>query len=133
MKDPWNPTPAELEAWAYEQHADDPVDKDWDLIATSHATSAMCLKLASDVACPKRFFFLWCLYLFVGDAYRTQYRESTRTQVQALVASVAPNAPAYIGRWAERTRLLLAGKSVFSYEAWCGGDLARAESLACAG
>lgn len=62
MRDPWNPTSAEITTWAYEPASMWP-GQDWDLAVTDDHNAHLLLKLASDPACPKREFFLRCLEL----------------------------------------------------------------------
>lgn len=126
MKDPWNATHTEIEAWARQPNADWPTE-DWDLAVTRHDTMDLVFRLASDTSCPSRYFFLGSLYLFIGDAFRTQFRAYSQSDVDELLAKVSADSPAYITRWAERTRALLAGDGGYSYDQWCDGGLAREE------
>ena len=73
IADPWNPTSAEVRAWAYTPGAMYPCE-DWDLSLSWIGHERDYLEFASDSACPNREFFLHVLYLMVGDVVRTAYR-----------------------------------------------------------
>jgi hypothetical protein len=75
--------------------------------------------------------FLWCLYLAVGDAVRTNFATAPLERVEAALEQAANSAhdPA-IERWIADSRNLLANPETFDYDAWCGGGLARAAEKA---
>jgi hypothetical protein len=135
MIDEWNPTDDELCAWAYEPDAMWPTE-DWDLAVTTDDRSALLLRLAMDRGCPSRNFFLRCLYLFVGDAARTAFVAHRRETVVDLLASVPPQCPPDVARWAARSRELINGPvsavasavaSAADRELWCAGGYSDAE------
>lgn len=127
MQDPWNPTSAEITAWAYDPDSMWP-EQDWDLAVTSDHNSDLLLQLASDPACPQREFFLRCLYLFVGDAVRTGFVAHGREDVVELLDSVPAACTPGISRWVERSRELLdAGPGAVDYALWCDGGYSQAE------
>jgi hypothetical protein len=129
MDDPWNATPEEIELWARTPDAAWPTE-DWDLAVATEDNAHLALRLASDVSCPARFFFLRCLYLFVGDAVRTEFHAHSRRFINALLSAIPDASPPYITRWAQRSReLLLTNATRIDYSLWCDGGLARAEQL----
>ena len=129
IEDEWNPTPAEVRAWAYEPFALSPTE-DWHIAVTTDERSGLILRLACDLSCPSRNFFLGCLYLFVGDAVRSGFLVRRREAVVDLLAQVPSDSPPDVKRWVGRATALLAGPSdAVDYELWCAGGYARAERL----
>ncbi len=130
MLHPWNAQHAEIEAWARQADADEPTE-DWDLAVTEEVNAALIFRLASDDTCPNHWFFLRCLYLFVGDAVRTDFQGHSRACIDGLLAAVSEGAPPRIVRWAERARALIqSGTTKVDYDDWCCGRLASIERLA---
>lgn len=130
MKDEWNPTAEELNAWAYEARAMAPTE-DWDLAVTDDDRCELILRLAADPACPSRNFFLRCLYLFVGDAVRSGFVAHRREIVLELLARVRADCPPDVIRWADRSRELVVGPSSAVDDAlWCDGGYSCAEQAA---
>jgi hypothetical protein len=127
MQDPWNPTSAEITAWAYDPTSMWP-EQDWDLAVTSDQNTDLLLQLASDAACPKRDFFLRCLYLFVGDAVRSGFVAHRHEVVVELLENVPVACTPEISRWLARSQKLLdASRGAVDYTLWCEGGYARAE------
>ena len=127
MQDPWNPTSAELMAWAYDRNSTWP-EQDWDLAVTSDHNGQLLLQLALDTTCPKREFFLRCLYLFVGDAVRSGFVAHRRDAVVELLNSVPSGPTPEISRWLARSQDLIdADRSAVDYTLWCDGGYSRAE------
>ena len=125
MKSATTPTADELCAWAFDAKAEEPI-QDWDLVLTWLAYEDMFLELASTKTCPKADYFLAVLYLIVGDAVRTEYRNRTKESVEDLLTKAESRFPAFVVRtWVLRSRDLLAHPERFSYEDWCAGRLAR--------
>lgn len=62
-------TREEITAWAYDVSAMWPFE-DFDVCLPGQCSVSLLLELAMDLACPKRNFFLSCLYIYVGDAVR---------------------------------------------------------------
>jgi hypothetical protein len=119
----------EIEAWAREDGADEPI-QDWDLAVTVEANASLIFRLASDDMCPHRWFFLSCLYLFVGDAVRTGFDAFPREFIERLISTARDNSPERVRRWATRARALVSsGSSEVDYADWCGGRLASLERL----
>ena len=80
--------------------------------------------LAADDECPQASYFRHVLYLTVGDAVRSGYHSRSRAQVESLLAAGEGLSSPLVQRWVARSRELMAHPSRFSYEAWCGGQLA---------
>ena len=126
--DPWNATAAEIEAWSCQHDADWPT-QDWDLAITDQSNIQLIFRLAADDHCPNRWFFLRCLYLYVGDAVRSDFRAHSRDGVDGLLAAVSAQSPKRIQRWAERARNLIQTGKNFVYSDWCDGRLASIDEL----
>jgi hypothetical protein len=126
MKDPFNPTIAELEEWARTVDAVEPT-QDWDLMVTDAEKIQTVFSLAAAPNLPNWRYFLHCLYLFVGDAARTNFRVYSRSLVEELLGRVNEHSPKYLHRWQERSQNLISGTERFDYELWCGGGYARQE------
>jgi hypothetical protein len=122
--DPWNPTPDELRAWAYDTNAVEPC-QDWDLVLCWAPHVNAHLELASDESCPKRRYFLAILYLLVGDAVRTNFRNHLRLSIEDWIARGDVHTHPAIRLWQERSRRLLEAPEQFNYEQWCAGGFAR--------
>ena len=65
--DPWNPSPGEIRAWAYDAESLEPC-QDFKLALSWSWHEKALLECASDDRCPKRRYFLDVLYLIVGNA-----------------------------------------------------------------
>jgi hypothetical protein len=124
VKDPWNVTVEELRIWAADAGAPWP-DQDWNLAVARGNLASEVLRLATDLACPNRSFFLGVLYLFVGDAVRTTWRAFDQKMIAALLDEGSRAADASIRRWVTRSRDLVQHPDRFDYADWCDGGLAR--------
>lgn len=125
VHNPWNPTTDEVRVWAYDANALAPC-QDWDLALCWVQHERAYLELASDESCPKRRYFLAVLYLMVGDAVRTDYRNRPRPIIDSLIARGDAYEHPDIRLWQERSRNLLEDSTLFDYEKWCAGGFARA-------
>lgn len=114
-----NPTPQEMTTWAYLPDADDPISQDWDVIATRPALASLFLALAADRECPKRGFFLGCLYLLAGDTVRTGFRTMPEADLLTLTNEASRTGETGVVTWAEHTRALVNAPESFGYAAWC--------------
>ena len=77
---PFDPTDDELRQWA---RSDGPWPvQDFDLIVAEAERLSLLLELASS---PQREFFLRCLYLVVGDAVRSNFNTTTRSDLEAAL------------------------------------------------
>jgi hypothetical protein len=123
MKDPWNATELEIEAWAFMEDEVQPT-QDWDLAVAKSDHSELILRLASDASCPNRFFFLHCLYLIVGDAAKNSFSYTQADEIDTLLNRTTAKSPIEITIWAQRSRNLIAAPASFVYTDWCSGILA---------
>jgi hypothetical protein len=124
VRDPWNPTEAEVRDWAYQPDAT--CEEDWHMALPGTGFEELYLDLGVDPACPNRGFFLEVLYLLVGDAVRSGYRVFPRERVEELLERGLATGHPDLQLWAERSRALRARPDTFDYDAWGGGGLARA-------
>jgi len=126
MKSATTPTAEELRTWAFDANTLEPI-QDWDLVLSWLAYEDLFLELASTKSCPKSDYILSVLYLIVGDAVRTEYRNRRRESVEDLLAKAEGRFPAFVIRkWVKRSRELLAHPERFSYDDWCAGGFAHA-------
>ena len=121
---PHDPSPAELREWACTPGAEEPC-QDFDLILSWAWHDDTCIAFASDPACPSRDYFLAVLYLMVGDAVRTGFRNVEEAGVLAFVALADGSRSEVVREWQARSRQLLRDPDTFDYADWCGGGLAR--------
>ena len=120
MRDPFDPTDAELREWAA---SDEPWPfEDFDLMVADVEQAPLLLELTSS---RKRDFFVSCLYLVVGDAVRSSFNTASRADVEAALEHAAATAAedAVIRRWIEQSRKLLASPGDFDYETWYEGRI----------
>jgi len=124
MHDPWNPTPDEVRAWAYNSSAVEPC-QDWDLaLAWSRHEQAL-LECAADENCPNRRFLLAILYLITGDAVRSGFRSVKRPIIEGFIARGDDYVHPDIRLWQQRSRELLEHPETFDYQRWCAGGFTR--------
>lgn len=125
MRSPSNPIAGDIERWAFDATAVEPV-QDWDLILSHCPYEPLYMKLAAASDCPQREFFLALLYLIVGDAVRTNYRTRSLPDIERLLAFAEQEFKSYwLYLWVQRSRNLLATPQTFRYDDWCAGGLAR--------
>jgi hypothetical protein len=122
MRDPSNPTPAELLEWAYDPDAD--CDEDFDLIVATPENAELLLRVADDDQCPKQLFFLDCLYRLVGAVAATDGRFMSESQIRRLIDRGTTGASASLRRWADRAAVLLADPHTFDQSTWQDGGWA---------
>ncbi len=135
MRDPVNPTHAELEAWARTPGAMCPME-DWDLMVAVDENSALLVRLAADSTCVNREAMLNFLYVYAGQVVRGgQYAESVAALSTAIAQAEASRDPALVV-WAQRARAVLDGKgpdprsgaSRSDYAFWFGYNWKRARA-----
>jgi hypothetical protein len=122
MRDPFDPTDAELREWAFSDELA-PV-QDFDLMVSDVERIPLLLELT---ASPSRQFFVHCLYLTIGDAVRSHFNPTSRSDVEGALdygSATAAHDPA-VKRWIDNSRDLLASPELFDYGEWCEGGLAR--------
>ncbi|HSF18182.1 MAG TPA: hypothetical protein VLK65_21790 [Vicinamibacteria bacterium] len=65
MTDPWNPTAAEIEEWAFDELQDEPC-QGWDLALAWRREESLYLQIASNECCPRRRYFLHVYFTRLG-------------------------------------------------------------------
>ena len=123
MYNPWKPMPDEVRGWAYDPDTLEPCE-DWDLALCWVQHQRVYLELASDESCPKRRYFLGVLYLMVGDAVHSGFRNRPRPIIEGLIEKGDDYPHPDIKRWQERSRQLLKHPELFDYKRWCAGGFA---------
>ncbi len=118
------PTAAELRQWAYTSDAEEPC-QDFDLILSWNWNTGAYLDFVADPACPGSDYFLALLYLMVGDAVRTRFRNVAEVDVRAFIARADGTASQRLRTWQMRSLQLLKEPGEFDYDEWCAGALAR--------
>ncbi|BDI30951.1 hypothetical protein CCAX7_30020 [Capsulimonas corticalis] len=126
MVDPWNPTHSELKDWAYTIDAEYPdgAEQDWELAVVDDANIDLVIEWAGDKNCPNRDFFLLCLYLYVGDAVRSNWPAFSQDIVVRLIKQNTEARNPRIREWAKQSLELIAHPRSFRYDLWCDGELA---------
>ena len=126
FKDAFNPTDEELTEWAFTEGATypDEISQDWDLVITDFDRADLFIRLANDLDCPKRKFFLACLYLLIGDCERTEAGKRNIPQAKALLANINVTLVDDLALWQQRSLDLLDKRIKFNYQKWCLGGLA---------
>lgn len=115
-------------AWAYSPENPWGPIEDWDLILAHTPERELLVQLASDPHCPKRDFFLHCLYILVGDYVRVlQGGMWTPPSLGHLLIQEATNEDPAICTWSQRSRDLIAHPETFDYDFWCNGGFARSK------
>jgi hypothetical protein len=123
MKEVWNPTHEEIKEWAYRN---EPTEDDWDLAITKPENAELLFVLATEERCPKKSFFLSCLYLLVGDYVRCKGKGHNRTIIDGLLEYTEHFNDKKIKEWAERSKQLINNPDTFDYQLWCNGGYAYA-------
>jgi hypothetical protein len=121
VKNPVEPTEAEIRAWAYDADSLEPI-QDWDLIIWGGVRPGLLVELTSDSDCPRRSYFLRCLYGRIGDEVRAGRLDA---ETWAVVDRSINSDDSAVSRWAARSATLRNRPELFEYEDWCGGELAR--------
>lgn len=119
MHDPWNPTTPEIREWAYSTDAVEPC-QDWDLALSWAQYVPVYIEFVADPRCPSRDYFLHVLYFMVGDAVRTEFRNTPRPIVEGWLEKHSEFLCAELSLWADRSWKLLRDPASFDYEYWCG-------------
>lgn len=117
MKDPWNPTEAEIFAWAFDPNASNP-DVDWDLVIADLRYQHLILFLATNEKCPKQKFFLFCLYRIVGSAVQSRWQNFQQDEIEKLLINATQYDSPEIIHWLERSKALIADPSLFNPQYW---------------
>jgi hypothetical protein len=115
FKDEWNPTKEEIEKWAFDTQAYG--IQDWELAVYDVKNIDLILGLATDKTCPKRKFFLRCLYVFVGDTVRRN-RKKEIDELNEILLKANRYEVEIIKKWIERSRELLLNPESYDYKFW---------------
>ena len=129
MRDPYNPTADDIERWAYDGLAMEPV-QDWDIIALRDAPfRGLMMRFVRDPECPKRRYFLHALYLAAGDLLRPpQSPDPMRDlELDSMVRDFRASGFRALYTLSERIQAVRIGALQFSYESWCAGGYAKSE------
>jgi hypothetical protein len=116
-------TEDDIRNWA--RDPDGLCEQDWDIAFTGIGHEPLFIELAADESCPKRGFFLGCLYLLVGDAVRSQGHTTPYSHLEEMFARAEATAKPWLLGWVKQSRDLMANPQRFNYDLWCGGGLAR--------
>lgn len=124
--DALNPTDGEIERWAYIPDANYPpeMSQDWDLCVTEPERADFLERLASDLRCPNRKFFLSCLYLLIGDAVRSYGAYWPLHNASVWLSRDRFAAPSDIELFLQRAKHVIADPRKFDYNKWCSGGYA---------
>lgn len=115
MNDHWNPTKKDIQEWAYSNQS--VPDQDWELAVYDYENMDMILEFVDDIYCPKRLFFLGCLYVFTGDIIRKN-SEIELKNLQSVIRSATKYSNVLIKDWIERSNALISHPENYSYEFW---------------
>ena len=117
MKDPWNPSSEKIRNWAY---SDELIpDQDWELaVVDTPENQRLCLTLAADLGCPKRQFFLGCLYVFTGDTITDKVPHPIEELNDLLQRAAYFTSSEEIRLWRERSIALIQHPGNYTYEYW---------------
>jgi hypothetical protein len=124
MHDPWKPMPDEVRMWANDPDGPAPC-QDWDLALCWAQHERAYLELASDERCARRRYFLGIVYLMVGDAVRSSFRNRPRPIIEGLIERGDDYRHPDIKLWQIRSQELLKKPELFDYHQWCGGGFAK--------
>lgn len=117
MRDPWNPSSEEIRRWAYSDALIP--DQDWELaVVDTPENQRLCLTLAADLGCPKRQFFLGCLYVFTGDTISDTVPHPIEELNDLLERAAAHGNSDDIRLWRERSMVLIQQPGIYTYEYW---------------
>jgi len=111
----WNPTLEKIESWAFS--SDGVPAQDWELGVIGSISAEQLIKFVINEKCPKRKFFLGCLYVLVGDTISKNYEDELKELSVLLLKSSKINNP-IIKRWVERSRKLLLNPETYEYKYW---------------
>jgi len=103
-------------------------DHVWDFNVSAFASPRLLVAIAGDPNCPKRRFFLSCLYIMSADAVTiggSYYRERLEEALERAEGSSDP----WLTTWAKRTRRLLDAPRTLNRHEWMQGSWA-GDSLA---
>lgn len=126
FKDIWNPTQEEIMLWAFDKDSDNV--QDWELAVSSIENIDLFINLVIDKACPKRYFFIRCLYVLVGDTVRGN-RDDELSELDTILLKSSNVSDSIIERWVQRSRDLLFNPDSYDYKLWgLSSEYARKEA-----
>lgn len=108
MKDPFNPTHAELDQWARTPDAMYPCE-DWDLVVAIDENAELFRRLAGDPTCANRDAILNFLYVYAGHVVRVGASAESVAVLQRAITLSASSALGDVRQWATRAKAVLAG------------------------
>lgn len=115
-----NPSESDLHAWAYDSHADVPM-QDWDLVLSwvvERGLLARCVQYAGDPKCPKAAFFLDVLYQWVLSVAKAEGFEFRRTMYDDWLEVARGITDAHVKQWRHQARLVFQNVEPFDRERW---------------
>ena len=116
----FNPTEAELRAWAAEPGADE-LTGDWDLVLAWNMEPErlrLLVELAADTTLPNAPLFLRALYTWVWYVGRQQDFDSWRPYYDRWLDVAKGVRDPAVKRWRHRTRRIFQGIESFDKESW---------------
>jgi hypothetical protein len=122
MKDLQNPSQAEIKKWAYQPTKKEPTPV-WSLTITTIENGELLVALASDPACPRKHYFLRCLYFLVGESV-SKHREEDKGRIEELLTKADASEDPQIIQWVLRSRSIIKDLRKFDYKEWCEGGFA---------
>jgi hypothetical protein len=118
MKDIYNPDNEDVLAWLNSSSAKWPAS-DWDYYVMNGENDDLVFRLANDIQCRRRDFFVHALYYLVGDYFSTKVIKcDRRTRIDRLISLVDDNSHSDIQKWKARTLDLFAGKIDYNPDFW---------------
>lgn len=115
MIDPWNPTKEEISKWAYSNELIP--DQDWELAVYDIDNIDLIIKLACDIECKHREFFLGCLYVFTGDIIDSKDNDEI-IKLKSILLKASRQVDPEIVEWVARSSELIAHPEKYSYKYW---------------
>jgi hypothetical protein len=109
MRDMFDPSEAELEAWARTPGAMYPTE-DWDIIIANDERAPVFLRLAADSTCANSDAFLNFLYVYAGGVVRAGKEADSEAALQRLISAAMSLGQDELHRWGVRATSLLQGK-----------------------
>lgn len=116
----------DLRTWAFAgKRSYSPQDFGLVIVATATIEDArFFLDLAADAQCPKRGFFLYCLYMFIADNVRGDFRRVSHQDLSYFVLRGEKFALPSVHQWVADSRQLIAEPQNLNYDDWFRGHLA---------
>ena len=117
MKNPHDPDNDDILQWLSDGGSWP--EQDWDWYVGNGKNDELILRLANDLTCKERAFFVHALYHIVGDYYEWNSEELTiRNRIDLLISNVSDSSHADVIEWKVMTMQLLAGEIPFVLDDW---------------